>query len=449
MNPQNNRTILLVEDDRTLRRQLKWAFDDLQVREAGDRKTALTAVKKESPAVVLLDLGLPPDPDGPTEGMATLEDILATAPDTKVIVLTGQQEREHALHSIAKGAYDHCEKPFDTEVLRVIVDRAFRIHDLEHENRELRAKSGSTEVPGLTACSREMREVCRQIHTFARTGVSVLILGESGTGKEILARGLHTLSERTGEFVAINCAAIPEHLIEAELFGYEKGSFTGAHKTTIGRIEQAHNGTLLLDEIGDLPLLLQAKLLRVLQEQKVDRIGGRRSIPLNLRVVSSTNKNIEDMVANGTFREDLYYRLGEIAVRVPPLRERPDDAPLIAKAFLESWSREYGLTHRSLSSDALAAISRHDWPGNVRELQSLLKRAALSSDGTVTANDLGLSHTGAGNIPTLGEARRDAELDALRRALARSGGNVTEVARLLDVSRPRVYDLMREHGLKT
>lgn len=441
--------LLVVDDDPGLRRQLRWAFDGYETVEASDRKAAMEAVRKAEPAVVLLDLGLPPDPDGPSEGMAALRDILGLVPDAKVIVLTGQKERSYALKAVSLGAYDFYQKPVDIDELRLIVSRAATLYELEQENRELQASAGRAPVPGLITANPAMQRVADQIARFAEANVSMLIVGESGTGKEVLAYGLHALSARKErEYVAINCAAIPENLLESELFGYERGAFTGAHKTTIGKFEQAHGGTLVLDEIGDLPAQLQAKLLRVLQERKIERIGGRKSIPVDIRLVAATNRNLEDLVAKGEFREDLYYRVSEVVVRIPPLRERPEDAALIAQRFLESWLAEQRLPKIGLSHQALAAIRQYSWPGNVRELQNRVKRAAVNADGVITPEDLELAESPRKTAQTLREARQSAEFNVIQDALSMANGNISETARILGVSRPKLYQLLSEHKLR-
>ena len=443
--------LLVVEDDPGLRRQLKWSFDGCEVLLAEDRKTALSVQAEYAPAVALIDLGLPPDPDGPTEGLRTLEQLLEASPESKVIVMTGQTDRAYALQSVASGAYDYHAKPIDVDELGLTVKRAFRIHDLEAENRRLKREHHDEGIAGLNTCNAEMREVCSQVARFARANVGVLLMGESGTGKELLARGLHQKSGRSGELVAINCAAIPPELLESELFGHEKGAFTGAHQTKAGKIEQADKGTLFLDEIGDLSHALQAKLLRVLQERSVERVGGRRAIPVNFRIVSATNHDLPAMVEQGAFREDLYYRLGEVTLRLPPLRNRPEDLALIAQDYLEQWAAAEGLGDVRFSAEALASLTQYDWPGNVRELQSCVKRAALSCDGRIHAHHLGLGtgREAARETETLREARRKAELSALHAALAQAGGKMSEAARILDVSRPTLYQLLRDHNLKS
>lgn len=441
--------LLIVDDDPGLRKQLRWAFDGYQVDLAEDRRSALAAHARTASGVVLLDLGMPPDVDGPSEGLATLQGLLNRAPHTKVIVMTGQRERAYALKAIALGAYDYYEKPVRLEEIALIVDRAHRLAALEAENRSLHESAGAA-VEGVITCNPAMQATCQQIARFARADLSVLVVGESGTGKELLARGLHQLSGRydKGSYIGLNCAAIPENLLESELFGYEKGAFTGAHKTNPGRIEQAQDGTLMLDELGDLSLQLQVKLLRVLQERSFERVGGRKSIPFNTRIVSATNRDLTAMVAEGSFREDLYFRLAEAVVHVPALRERPEDILLIAQHFLSNWCQEQKLSARSFSAEALEALNAHSWPGNVRELQSRIKRAAVAADRVITAEDLGLAASPAIDVESLKTIRSRAEREAVRRAMAQSEGNISEAARLLDVSRPTLYQLLREQGLR-
>ncbi|HNN56931.1 MAG TPA: PEP-CTERM-box response regulator transcription factor, partial [Novosphingobium sp.] len=377
-------TLLIVEDDAGLQAQLKWAWPDFNVVIAGDRASALSALRAEEPPVVTLDLGLPPDPDGTSEGFAVLDEIMALKPDTKVIVASGHGARESALQAIARGAYDFYQKPVDIEALGLIVRRALQLHRIEAENHQLAARSGEdNRVLGrLITGATEMVKVARTIERVANTNVSVMLLGASGTGKELLARGLHEASERRdGAFVAINCAAIPENLLESELFGHEKGAFTGAVKTTEGKIEQAQGGTLFLDEVGDIPLPLQVKLLRFLQERVIERVGSRKSIPVDTRIVCATHQDLEAMIAEGRFREDLFYRLAEIVVKIPSLAERPGDAALLAKAFLGRFAREMNPAVKGFAPDALAAIDAWHWPGNVRELENRVKRAVIMTEG--------------------------------------------------------------------
>ncbi len=442
------RKLLIVEDDVGLQRQLRWAYDGYQVIVAGDRGSAIEALRAEEPAVVTLDLGLPPDPDGTSEGFALLAEILSLKPDTKVIVASGHGARESALKAIADGAWDFYQKPIDIDALGLIVARAFHVHDLEAENRRLSANAAAPALGGLITAAPEMAKVMRTIDRVAPADVSVMLLGASGTGKELLARGLHEASPRArGAFVAINCAAIPETLLESELFGHEKGAFTGAVKTTEGKIEQAQGGTLFLDEIGDVPLPLQVKLLRFLQERVIERIGGRKPIAVDTRIVCATHRDIDAMVADSSFREDLYYRLAEIVVRIPSLAERPGDAALLARHFVAKYARTMNPAVTGLAPDARAAIDAHDWPGNVRELENRVKRAVIMADGKlVTAADLDLAPIDDAPI-NLRAAREAADRRAIRHALARADGNISHTARLLGVSRPTLYDLLKSYDL--
>jgi two-component system NtrC family response regulator len=446
--------LLIVEDDQGLQAQLKWAYDDFDVVIAGDRASAIAALRAEEPSVVTLDLGLPPDPDGTTEGFAVLDEIVALKPDTKVIVASGHGARESALTAIERGAYDFYQKPVDIEQLGLIVRRAFNLHRIEAENRALaeRAGEGNRVLGGLITAAPEMVRVARTIERVANANVSVMLLGASGTGKELLARGLHEASGRArGSFVAINCAAIPENLLESELFGHEKGAFTGAVKTTEGKIELADGGTLFLDEVGDIPLPLQVKLLRFLQERQIERIGGRKAIDVDTRIVCATHQDLEAMIADGRFREDLFYRLAEVVVKIPPLAERPGDATLLAKAFLKRFAREMNPHVTGFAPDALTAIDAWPWPGNVRELENRVKRAAIMADGKlVTAADLDLQQ-GAEDDPdvlNLKSARERADRKVIRHALARSEGNISNTARLLGISRPTLYDLLKTYDLQ-
>jgi len=446
--------LLIVEDDEGLQRQLRWAYDDYEVIVAGDRASAIAALRADEPAVVTLDLGLPPDPDGTSEGFATLDAMLALKPDTKVIVASGHGARESALRAISGGAYDFYQKPLDIDELGLIVRRAFQLHALEAENRRLAeaAGGGATVLGGMITAAPEMLKVARTIERVASADVSVMLLGASGTGKELLARGVHNASaRRKGEFVAINCAAIPENLLEAELFGHEKGAFTGAIKTTEGKIEQAQGGTLFLDEVGDIPLPLQVKLLRFLQERVIERIGGRKQIAVDTRIVCATHQNLEAMIAEQRFREDLYYRLAEIVVRIPTLAERPGDAALLARHFLLRFAREMNPAVKGLAPDALAAIDGWGWAGNVRELENRMKRAVIMADGRlVTAADLDLPERpdAQDDVINLKAARETADRKAIRRALARSEGNISNTAKLLGISRPTLYDLLKQYGLQ-
>ncbi|MCC7410625.1 MAG: PEP-CTERM-box response regulator transcription factor [Gammaproteobacteria bacterium] len=446
---QGNRTLLIVEDDAGLQKQLKWCFADYETEIVADRDAALEAMRRLRPAVVTLDLGLPPDPANASEGLAVLEEMLAFDSHVKVIVVTGNDEREPALRAIALGAYDYYQKPIDPEVLGLIVRRAFNLFDLEEENRRLVRRQQRSGINGIIASSPSMLKVCETVEKVAPADVTVLLLGDSGTGKELLARALHELSPRAaGPFVAINCAAIPDTLLESELFGYEKGAFTGAAKQTRGKLEYANGGTLLLDEVGDLPAALQAKLLRFLQERVIERVGGRGEIPLDLRVVCATHKDLKALVAAGEFREDLYYRISEIAVSIPPLRERPGDAVLIARALLQQFARDKRKPDREFSQDAVRAIEAYAWPGNVREVENKVKRAAIMASGKVIEPaDLELEGTRECQPRTLKEIRELAEADAVRQALIRADGQINRAAEGLGVSRPTIYHLMKKYDL--
>ncbi|MDO7844529.1 PEP-CTERM-box response regulator transcription factor [Sphingomonas immobilis] len=448
--PQTERPkLLIVEDDLGLQRQLRWAYEGYDVFVAGSRAEAIDMLRAEEPAVVTLDLGLPPDPDGTTEGFATLAEILALKPDTKVIVASGHGARDSARQAIAGGAWDFYQKPIDIDALGLIVSRAFHVHAIEAENRRLAERASGTALGGMITAAPEMLKVTRTIERVAGADVSVMLLGASGTGKELLARGVHDASPRSkGAFVAINCAAIPDTLLESELFGHEKGAFTGAVKTTEGKIEQADGGTLFLDEIGDVPLPLQVKLLRFLQEREIERIGGRKAIAVDTRIVCATHQDIDAMVAAGTFREDLYYRLAEIVVRIPSLAERSGDASLLASHFLKKYAKQMHSAVTGLAPDARAAIDAWGWPGNVRELENRMKRAVIMAEGKlVTAADLDLAE-GSEEVPlNLRAAREGADRKAIRQALARAEGNISNTAKLLGVSRPTLYDLLKSYDL--
>jgi two-component system NtrC family response regulator len=443
--------LLIVDDDPGIQRQLRWTFEKYRVHGASDRESALACVQSEHPAVVTLDLGLPPDPDGASEGLHALEAILQAAPQTKVIVVTGNEDRDNAVRAVGLGAYDFYQKPIQAETLGLVVERAFRLYQLEEENRRLATGEGRSPLRGVIASSPEMLKICSMVEKVAGSDVGVLFLGESGTGKEILARALHELSPRSsGPFLAINCAAIPETLLESELFGYEKGAFTGAVKQTLGKVEHAQGGTLFLDEIGDLPLALQVKLLRFLQDKVVERIGGRREIPVDVRIVCATNQNLAELINSGRFREDLYYRLSEIVIEIPPLRARGSDSVLIAKYLLNRLSREHGRNIRGFSDEAMAAITSYRWPGNVRELENRVKRAVIMAEGNrITAADLGLSVPTEGAQPmSLKEVREEAERRAILRVFSQVDGNISKAAKLLGISRPTLYNLMREYRIE-
>jgi two-component system NtrC family response regulator len=450
MNEAKRKPLLIVEDDPALQKQMRWAFDKYETVLAGGREEALAQVRRFEPAVATMDLGLPPKPDDPEEGLRLLEELLALAPDTKVIVLTGQNDRTNALKAIALGAYDFYAKPFEPEILGLTIERAYRVHELQEENRRLQAAQQPSALAGVITRDPEMLRLCRTTEKLAQTTATVLLLGDSGTGKELFARGLHDLSPRRAErFVAINCAAIPETLLESELFGYEKGAFTGAAKQTPGKIETAHRGTLFLDEIGDLPLALQAKLLRFLQERVIERVGGREGIPVDVRIVCATHQNLKDFIGAGRFREDLYFRLAEIVLEVPPLRKRPGDAALLAHAFVRRHAAEQRRGTMTLAPEAIDAIDAHGWPGNVRELENCMKRAVIMADGTVIrAADLGLEAAKGEEVLNLRQVRDEAEKQAVVRVLGRVNGNMSRAAELLGISRPTLYDLMERFGLR-
>jgi len=443
--------LLIIEDDPGLQKQLRWSLDAYDVVVAGDREAALAQIRRHEPAVVTMDLGLPPDPDGSTEGLATLQQILALAPDTRVIVLTGNQDHNNAVKAIGMGAYDFHQKPVDPEVLNLVIQRAFFLHNLQQENRRMQQSQADSPLSGVISRDPGMLKVCRTVEKVAPTSASVMLLGESGTGKEVLARAVHALSPRSKErFMAINCAAIPENLLESELFGYEKGAFTGAAKQTKGKVELAHGGTFFLDEVGDLPMPLQAKLLRFLQERVIERIGGHEEIPVDVRIVCATHQKLKDLCAQGRFREDLYYRLSEIVVTIPPMRQREGDAALLAHHFKNKFCAQESRSSLHFAPDALAAIEGYAWPGNVREMENCIKRAVIMADGnTIVAEDLGLPDVDAEEAPlNLRQVRDEAEYKAIVRALARADGNIVKASEMLGVSRPTLYDLMGRHGIK-
>jgi len=449
----SNKKILVVEDDAGLQTQMKWSFEDFEVFIAADRAEALKILKKEKPPVVTVDLGLPPDPEGSTEGLATVEDILSKAPNTKVIVVSGNDDRANAVKAVASGAYDFYQKPIDSELLNQIVTRAYHVYELEDENRRLTMEHIDVPMEGMITSSPQMQSVCQRVEKVAPSDATVLLLGNSGTGKEVCARALHGKNlSIAGRFVAINCAAIPENLLESELFGYEKGAFTGATKTSPGKIEYAEGGTLFLDEMGELPFPLQAKLLRFLQERVIERIGGREEIPVNVRVICATHQNLEEKIKLGEFREDLYYRINEIPITIPPLKDREGDVLLLAKSFFEQMNKEQGKSLKGFTIDALKSMELHDWPGNVRELKNRVKRAVIMADGKqITAIDLELkaSNESSGiESFNLREVRETAERKVITKALSRTNGKVSPAAELLGVSRPTLYDLIQKLNIQ-
>ena len=443
--------LLIVEDDLGLQKQLKWSYEDFEVFCAANREEAMTLLRSEEPDVVTLDLGLPPDPDGVSEGFAALDEMLKLKPDTKIIVASGHGAKESALRAISAGAWDFYQKPVDIDELHLIVRRAFHVRQLEMQNERLQQpdQAGELLLGSIITASSDMLKLARTIERVANTGVSVMLLGASGTGKELLARGLHNASDRRDKpFVAINCGAIPEALLESELFGHEKGAFTGAVKMTEGKIEIANGGTLFLDEVGDIPLPLQVKLLRFLQERNIERVGGRKTIPVDVRVVCATHRNLHKMISEQTFRDDLYYRLAEVTVNIPSLSERTGDSVLLAKHFVGRFAREMNPSIKGLSTSALTAIDQWSWPGNVRELENRMKRAVIMADGKfVTADDLEFGDDDDAMLLNLKAAREAADRKAIRRAIARTEGNISSAAKLLGISRPTLYDLLKQYDL--
>jgi two-component system NtrC family response regulator len=442
------KTLLAIDDDLGIQKQLKWSLSDYELVFADDRASALSQIRRYEPAVVTLDLGLPPDPTNASEGLACLADILLQAPDTKVIVITGNTDTEHALKAIALGAYDYYQKPIDVDVLNVIVARAFKLSELEAENRALKAAGYKSQ--DIIGNSDAIQKACRMVEKIAPTEITTLLLGESGTGKEVFARAIHKQSPRAGKpFIAINCASIPDSLLESELFGYEKGAFTGAHKTTLGKIECANGGTLMLDEIGDMPLALQAKMLRFLQERVIERVGGRHEIEVDVRVICATHRNLADMVAQQTFREDLFYRVSEITLNIPPLRQRGNDIVIIAKSLLHKFNLEFNSNIQGFTEDAISALLSHHWPGNIRELQNKLKSAVIMADGKyINAEDLGLQQgLSVPSLLTLRKIRENAETTAIRQAHSLCNGNMSKAADLLGITRPTLYALIDKYKM--
>jgi two-component system NtrC family response regulator len=447
---EDKKVLLIVEDDLGLQKQLKWSFESYHTVIAGNRSEAITALRRFVPSVITLDLGLPPDAANASEGLKTLQEILKLAPSSKIIVVTGNDDRDNAIRAVAMGAYDFYQKPIDTDILNLIIERAFQLNELENEHQLLQKKTTEPLV-GLIASCKKMQDLCRTIEKISPTNATVLLMGESGTGKEVLAKAMHRLSDRSNQaFVAVNCAAIPENLLESELFGYEKGAYTGAVKQKKGKIEYANKGTLFLDEIGDLPILLQSKLLRFLQERTIERIGGRQEIPIDVRIICATHQNLEAQINKGKFRLDLYYRISEIVIEIPPLRDRDGDAIVIAIALLKKYCVMHNKKIKSFSLDALATIDAYSWPGNIRELENKIKRAVILSDDTnITLKDLELEKNTDNPIQVnLKEVRESAEIIAIKNALIHSNNNVSNTAKLLGVTRPTLYSLIEKYGLK-
>ncbi|MET0081731.1 MAG: PEP-CTERM-box response regulator transcription factor [Sedimenticola sp.] len=441
---------MIVEDDEGLQSQLRWCFDDYEVLIAGDRNEAIEQLRRHQPPVVLLDLGLPPDPGGATEGIATLEEILSIAPDTKVIVVTGNNDHDNAVSCIGQGAYDFYAKPIDQTTLTLVVERAYRVYLLEQENHRMLQNQQHSPLDGIIASSPQMLKACRTVEKIAPSDITTLLLGESGTGKELFARALHELSPRAkNKMVSLNCAAIPGTLLESELFGYEKGAFTGAAKQTKGKIEFADGGTLFLDEIGDLPMELQPKLLRFIQERVFERVGGRQEISVDLRIVCATHQNLKELIEKGEFREDLYYRISEVTIPIPPLREREGDTIVLAKSFVAKFNQELQRSVKGFTNQAVAAIENYDWPGNVREIESRIKRAVIMADGNqITPEDLELEESEEAMPLNLKQVREEAERQAIVRALNYTDKNVSQAAKTLGLTRPTLYTLMEKYRLK-
>ena len=448
MADKNLRPLLVVEDNPGLQKQLRWSFDGYEVYIAGDRASAIERLRQHQTPVVTLDLGLPPDPANATEGLAALDEILNMDPHTKVIVVTGNDDRQNALKAISLGAYDFYQKPIEPDILGLIVDRAYNLYELEEENRKYTEESFSP-LDGIVGASTQMLDTCRLVEKVGPSEATTLILGESGTGKEIIAAALHRLSPRKDKpFVALNCAAIPENLLESELFGYEKGAFTGAARQTLGKIESTSGGTFFLDEIGDMPLPLQAKMLRFLQERVIERVGGRNPIEVDVRIICATHRNLEESIKQGSFREDLYFRISEIVIKIPPLREREGDKLLLAHHFLNSFCYKNRRTFSGFTDQARAQIDSHAWPGNVRELENKIKRAVVLAEGKrISSSDLGFAESNEKQPLNLREARERAEREVIQRTLAIYENNVSHAAEALGISRPSLYSLIKKLGL--
>jgi two-component system NtrC family response regulator len=449
MTDKNLKPLLVVEDNPGLQKQLKWSFAGYQVFVASDRASAIEQLKLHQPPVVTLDLGLPPDPANASEGLAALDEILQLAPYTKVIVVTGNDDRQNALKAISLGAYDFYQKPVEPEILGLIVDRAYSLFELEAENRRLAAQGSMSPLDGIIGASEPILAACRMVEKVGPSEATTLILGESGTGKELIAQALHRLSPRRDKpFVALNCAAIPDNLLESELFGYEKGAFTGAVKQTLGKVEMANGGTFFLDEIGDMPMSLQAKMLRFLQERVIERVGGRTSIAIDVRILCATHYDLAESIKEARFREDLYYRISEIVIEVPPLRERGGDRILLAQHFLDKISQENGRSFRGFTNEARSQIDACAWSGNVRELENRVKRAVILAEGKrITAQDLGFDEEYEPQSLNLRQAREQVERQVIQNALTKYDNNMSRAAEALGVSRPSLYSLVKKLGM--
>src|SRR6266496_4519258 len=445
--------LLMVDDDEAIRTQMRWALSqDYDMCFAEDRRGALEAFEASAPAVTLLDLGLPPRPNECDEGLAALSSILAIDSTAKVIVISGQSEKRNALQAVGAGAYDFLCKPVDVEELKLLLRRCIYVVELEREYRELQQGQRSDVFEDMLGTSPQMQSIFAFIRKVAGTNAPVLLLGESGTGKEMAAAAIHRRSVRKdGPFVAINCNAIPENLLESELFGHEKGAFTGAHVQRKGLLETASGGTLFLDEIGELPPAIQVKLLRFLQEQRLQRVGGRQELQVDTRLVAATNANLKELIGNGKFREDLYFRLAVVTIRLLPLRERGEDIVFLAREFLQRYASQNGRTRMVFAPDALRAMSCYSWPGNVRELQNRVKRGVIMTSGSrVTAKDLELEQdhdVAPSSAATLKQAREQVERELIQQALKKNSGRITSAAADLGISRPTLYELMEKLGI--
>lgn len=443
--------LLIVEDDPGIQSQLRWCFEGFDVFMADDPKSAMEQLRRHHPPVITLDLGLPPDPANASVGLELLKEMVAELPDSKIIVVTGNEDRDNAIKAIAMGAYDFYQKPIDPDILGLIVNRARHVHELEEENRQLqKQRETGTGLTGIIASSPQMLRVCGTIERVAPADVTTLLLGESGTGKELLARALHDLSSRADKpFVAVNSAAIPETLLESELYGHEKGAFTGAAKQTKGKIEYAQGGTFFLDEVGDLPMALQAKLLRFLQERAIERVGGRELIPIDVRVVCATHHDLNTLIEEGRFRQDLFFRISEVTIRIPPLRDREGDALVLGRMFMEKAAQQHNRSLRGFSKDALIALENYAWPGNVRELENRVRRAVIMAEGPqISSRDLELDDSRPAIPFDLREAREAAERKAIVRALNHANDNLSKASDLLGVTRPTLYSLLSKFEMR-
>ncbi len=451
--------LLIVEDDPGLQSQLRWCFSDFEVLQADDEDSALKLIDEQNPQVVTLDLGLPPDAGGVSVGFLILERIISANSSIKVIVVTGQEDRENALKAVSMGAYDFFNKPVDAKILSLVVDRAYRLYKIEQENQALLAEQHAAPLSGIITSSPKMLGICNTVEKVAPSDLSVLVLGESGTGKEVIARALHDLSRYSeGNFVAINCAAIPENLLESELFGHEKGSFTGATRQKMGKVEVANGGTLFLDEIGDMPMDLQAKMLRFLQERVIERVGGVKEIPIETRVICATHRPLKDMIEQKLFREDLYFRISDINIELPPLRDRDDDILLLSQVFLDRYVKQQDKLIKGFNRSAENALLRYECRGNIRELEKIIRRAVIMSNSAyiqvedlliesdLSETDIDQENTEA--VLTLAMARNSAEKRAIIRVLQEVDGNISKASKLLDVSRPTLYSLIERLGIE-